>query len=43
MRRCGKQLAGKRPPHAENVELQSVTGEKIVGDYTFVRELRSAA
>jgi predicted aspartyl protease len=34
-----KQLARKMPRDAQIVELQSVTGEKISGEYAFVREL----
>ena len=35
-----RQLLGKRTPRdAQTVELQSVTGDKISGEYTFVREL----
>jgi predicted aspartyl protease len=35
-----RQLLGNRTPkNAQNVELQSVTGQKIIGQYAFVREL----
>ena len=37
-----QQLARKMPRDAQIVELQSVTGEKISGEYAFVRELTSA-
>jgi len=36
-----KQLLGRRVPRdAHTVELQSVTGDKLVGEYTFVHELK---